>query len=84
MLSSMSRAYLVGKANAGTEADTADDGHGEVLGKGTQDGANAEGSSSQNHDQLPATNAGHRACEEAEGSTCSRSSCGGCNLLNCV
>lgn len=39
-------AYLVGKADASTKADTADDKHGKVLGKGTQDGTNAEGSSS--------------------------------------
>ena len=60
----MSRAYLVGKANAGTKADATNDEHGKVLGKGTQDGANAEGSSPQNHDQLPATNASHRASEK--------------------
>ena len=66
------RTYLVGKADASTKADTTNDEHGKVLGKGTQDGANAEGSSPQNHDQLPATDASHRAGEEAEESSCNR------------
>ena len=62
---------LIGEADASTKADTANDEHGKVLGKGTQDGANAEGSSPQYHNQLPATNARHRASEEAEESACS-------------
>ena len=63
-------AYLVGKTHTSTEADTPNDEHGQVLGKGTQDGTDAEGSASKNHDQLPATKAGDGASEKAEESTC--------------
>ena len=63
--------YLVGKADTSTKADTANDEHSQVLSKGTQNGADAEGSTTQNHDQLPATNPGHRASEETEKGTCS-------------
>ncbi len=63
--------YLVGKTNTSTKADTANDEHGQVLGKGTQNGANTEGGATHDHDQLPATNLGDWASEEGEESTCS-------------
>ena len=66
---------LVGKTDTGTKADTANDEHGQVLSEGTQDGANTEGGTTQNHDQLPATNLGNGRCEEAEKSTCNRARC---------
>ena len=61
---------LVSKPDAGTKADSANDEHGQILSKGTQDGAYAEGSASKNHDQLSATNARHWSSEEAEESSC--------------
>lgn len=64
--------YLVGKADTRAEEDTADDEHGQVLSKGTQDGANAEGGATKNHDQFPATKAGHWSGEEAEESSCTQ------------
>ncbi len=51
----------------------ANDEHGQVLGKRTQNGANAEGGTTQNHDQFPATNARHRSGEETEEGPCSKS-----------
>ena len=62
--------YLVGKADTSTKADTANDEHGQVLGKGTQNGTNAEGSATTDHDQLPAANLGYWVGEESEEGTC--------------
>ena len=62
--------YLVGKANASTQADAANDEHGQILGKGTQDGTSAEGGTSTDHHQLPASELGNRVAEESKESTC--------------
>ena len=65
--------YLVGKADTSTKADTTNDEHGQVLGKGTQDGTNAEGSATTDHDQLPAAKSGYWVGEESEEGACKTS-----------
>ena len=67
------QAYLVGKADTSTKADTANDEHGQILGKGTQNGTNTEGSTTTDHNQLPAANLGNWAGKECEESACIRS-----------